>query len=91
MALFITMLRIIVVKILAKKLVSVCDNSIIDEIGNGVSKIGRAKFKNMVMPDFLAKSKLLVEPSFRLDFLISKARLIFAMLKQVFIETPVLY
>lgn len=82
------MLRIIVVKLLAKNLVSVWESSIVDEMSDGISKVDRAKSKNMVIPDFPAKFKLLVETSFRLDFLISEARLIFVKLRQVFIEIP---
>lgn len=38
------MLRIIGVKLLVKDLVSNNENSIIDELGDGKSKVGRIKF-----------------------------------------------
>lgn len=45
------------------------ENSTIDGVDNGTSKIGRTKFKNTIIPSFLAKFKLLVKPSFRSGFL----------------------
>lgn len=43
------------------------------------------------MPNSLAKLKLLIEPSFRAGFLTPRARLVFTKLRQVFIETLILY
>lgn len=45
----------------------------------------------MIRSQFLANSKLLVEPSFRPGFLTLRARLIFAKLRYVFIKILILY
>lgn len=82
------MLRITMVKLSAKNLRLIGKNNTIDRVG-GNSKVDKtkfqsnfsvklAKFKNMVRPYFLAKSKFLARPSSKTDFLISKARLVFA-------------
>lgn len=75
------MLRITAINLPAKDLVFISENNIADRIDSGVSKVGRAKPKNKVMPDFLAKFKLLVKLSSRLSFLILGARLTFAKLR----------
>lgn len=45
----------------------------------------------MIRPYFLAKSKLLIESSFRSRFFTLKAKLTFAKLRQVFIKVLNLY
>lgn len=68
------MLKTIGVKLLARDLVA------IDE-GNTIDEVGEAKPKNMIIPNSLAKSKLLIEPSSSPGFLTLGARLIFIKLK----------
>lgn len=46
------MLRTILVKSLAKYLVSVNDSNNVEKIGGGASKVGRTKSKNSVIPNF---------------------------------------
>lgn len=70
-----------------KDLVFVNRSSAINKVDSSISKVGGAKSKNIVISDSLAKSKLLVKPSFGYDVLTSKARLAFTKLKQAFIET----
>ena len=85
------MLKIIIVELLTKYFVFVDKDNIINGVGDDINKVNKTKSKNKVMPDFLAKSKLLVEISFGLHFLTFRARLVFAKLKQTFIETSIFY
>ena len=85
------MLRITALKFLVKDLIFVGKNSTIDGVGDNVSKVRGTKSKNIIMSDFLIKLKSLVEQSFKLGFLTFKANLLFAKLKQVFIEILILY
>lgn len=78
-------------KLLAKDLAFVNKSSIINRINSDISKVGRTKSKNTIMPDFLAKSKLFIKLSFGLSFLAFKTRLAFAKLKKVFIKVPTLH
>lgn len=76
------------------------ENSIIDGIGHSseVSRIrlwinSQAKLfksKNRVRPS-LAKSQLLIQPSFGLGFLTPRTRLELAQLRQAFIKVPIFY
>lgn len=81
MTLLILTLKTTMVKRSIKNLVFVNKGNIVDKIDNSTSKIGKAKFKNIIMHNFLAKSKSLVKPSSGLDFLTSKIRLALAKLK----------
>ena len=65
------------IKLLVKDLVSIYNNSIIDGVDGGVSKIVKAKFKNMIMLDIFTKFKLLIKSSSRSSFLTSRTRLAF--------------
>lgn len=87
-------------KSVAKNPKPIVEESIVDKVGID-NAIGRAKFqvdsqmkssksKNMIRP-CLAKLHLLLEPSFRPGFLTSRARLVFAELRQVFIKMLILY
>lgn len=49
---FIFMLRTITIKPLIKDLVFVNKGNTIDELGSSISKVSRARFKNIVMPSF---------------------------------------
>ena len=49
------MLKIVVVKSLIKGLIFVNKNNSINKVSSGISKINRAKFKNIIIPDFLNK------------------------------------
>lgn len=84
------MLSIIMVELSTGDPVFLGKGSGIDEVGSD-SKIGRAKTKNMIISNLLAKSILLVEPSSEAGFLISEARLAFTKLKQVFIDILIFY
>ena len=66
------MLKIIAIEYLGKDMVSINENNTIDEVSSSINKVGRVKFKNIVMSDFLAKSKLLVDISSGLGLLTSK-------------------
>lgn len=77
-------------KYLIKDLIFVNESSTIDGIDDSVNKIGGAKSKNMIILNFLAKFKLLIESSFRLSFLIPKGRLAFIKLSQTFIKVGIL-
>lgn len=87
-------------KSVAKNPKPIVEESIVDKVGID-NAIGRAKFqldsqmkssksKNMIRP-CLAKLHLLLEPSFRPGFLTSRARWVFAELRQVFIKMLILY
>ena len=67
------------------------EGNAINEVGSSISKVGKAKSKNITISNFLAKFKLLIESSFGSGFLTSKARLTFAKLKQTFIKTQIFY
>lgn len=58
---------------------------------SGDSEIGKTISNNVIIPKSLVKSKLLVEPRFKLGFLISRTRLAFIKLRQAFIEAPILH
>lgn len=75
------MLKIIIIELSAKNFVFVDKGNIINKVGGNINKINTTKSKNKVMPDFLAKSKLLVKISSGLDFLTFRTRLVFANLK----------
>lgn len=66
------MLKIIAIEYSAKNIVPFNENNVIDEVSNSVSKVDRAKFKNIIMPDFLAKFKSLVDTSSGLSLLTFK-------------------
>lgn len=68
-------------KLLIKDLVFASKSSTNDKIGGNISKISGAKSKNMIISNFLAKSKLLIKSSFRLGFSTSGTRLVFAKLR----------
>lgn len=79
-------------------MVFISKNNIIDNLNNGDIKICKAKswakltkFKNMVKPDLLTKSKLLVKSNFKLDFFIFKTWLTFDKLRQIFIKKPIFH
>lgn len=74
-----------------KDLISVGEDNIVNEVVGSINKVGGAKSKNLVMPNFLAKSKLFVKPSFKLGFLTSRARLTFTKLRQAFIKAQIFY
>lgn len=57
-----------------KNLVFINKSNIINEIDISNNMVGKTKSKNIVMLDFLVKSKLLVELSFKAGFLTSWAR-----------------
>ena len=57
---------------------SVNESNTMDGVSGSINKVGRAKSNNMVICNFLAKSKLLVELSSRSSFLTLRARLAFA-------------
>lgn len=84
------MLKITRVKPLAGNKLSVSKGNIVDGI-NGNSKVSGTKSKNMIIPDSLAKSKSLIEPSSKAGFLIFRAKLAFIKLRQIFIEVPIFY
>lgn len=85
------MLKTTLIEFSAKDLIFVDKNSIVDKIDDAASKIGGAKSKIMIMPKFLFQSKLLIESNFGLGFPTFEAKLAFAILKQAFIEAPILY
>lgn len=74
-------------KLLIRDLVAISENNTINGVG-GNSKIGKLK-SQANFQDKLAKSKLLVEPSSRVGFLILRARLVFAKLRQIFINASI--
>lgn len=84
------MLRIIGVKSLARDLISVGKGNTFNKVGDGDSKVDQAKSKNMIISEYLTKSKLLVKANLKAGFLTSRARLVFIKLKQVFIEVLIL-
>lgn len=69
----------------------VIKSSIINGVDRHDNKVSRIKPKNMVIPDFLVKSKLLIKLSFGAGFLTFRARLTFVNLRQVFIKTSIFY
>ena len=85
------MLKIITIKLLAKNLIFVSKGNTINKVDCSDSKVSRAKSKNMVMPNILAKSKLFVKPMFGLGFFIFGARLVLVKLRQAFIESLILH
>lgn len=52
-------------KLFIKHLIFVDNNNTVDRVSSSVSKVGGAKSKNTVIPDFLTKSKLLVKLNFK--------------------------
>lgn len=81
MALFILILRIIRIKLLVTNLIFVNKSNIINKINGNNNNINVTKSKNMVILNFLAKFKWLIEPSSKMSFLTFKARLAFTKLK----------
>lgn len=55
------------------------------------NKVDKVKSKNIVMLDFLTKFKLLIKLRSGAYFLIFRARLAFAKLKQIFIKILIFY
>lgn len=84
------MLKIINIELLAGDSIFVSKGNIIDWVSDDNEVDGR-KFKNKIMLDSLAKSKLLVESSSKVSFFILKARLLFTKLRQIFIKILILY
>lgn len=78
---YILILKIIKVEFLARNQVSLGKDSFVDEISDNNNEVDRAKSKNMRMLDFLAKFKLLVEPSSKAGFLTPGAWLVFTKLR----------
>lgn len=68
-------------ELLARDPVFINKNNIVDAIGDSDSEISGVKYKNMIMLDFLTKSKLLVDPSSGTGFLTPGARLTFIKLR----------
>lgn len=62
-----------------------------DKMSGGNSKFGKIKFKNMVMPNFMVKFKLLVDTSSKSGFFTPEAKLVFAKCKQAFIKAPIFH
>lgn len=95
------MLRIIEAEPLIENLISINKDRNIDEIDNNSKVVGikfqgnsqakLAKSNNIIRPDFLDKSKLLVEISSKSGFFILKVRLAFAKLRQAFSQPSILY
>lgn len=85
------MLNTTLVELLTQDLVSISRGGIINRVSGGTNKVYRAKFKNIVIFNFLAMVKLLVKSSFKSGFLTFEARLTFAKLKQAFIKAQILY
>lgn len=75
------MLTTSIVKPSTQELISINKSRTIDRINGIVNKVYKAKSKNIVIPDFLAKSKSLVESSSKSDFLTLETILAFAKLK----------
>lgn len=69
------------VKSLSKNLLSIGKSSTVNRIDSGDSKIDEVKSKNMVIPDSLAKFKLLIYTNPEIDFLTLRAKLIFIKLR----------
>lgn len=86
-----SILKTTLIKFLTKNLISIDEGNTIDKVGSGVNKIGGAKSKNIIMPNFLVKFKSLVKSSFVLSFLTFGARLAFSKLRQAFIEISIFY
>lgn len=85
------MLKTTLVKLLVKDSVSISEGNIIDRVDSNVNKLGKAKSKNMVICDFLAKSKSFIKLSSRSSFLTLKARLAFIKLRQAFIKALIFH
>lgn len=80
------MLTIALIELSTKDLVFLSEENIIYGMSSTDNKLSRVKFKNMIISTFLTKSKLLKKPIFKSGFLTSKARLLFAELRQVSIK-----
>lgn len=78
-------------KSLARDLVFVRKGNTIYGISGDDDEIAETKFKNIVMPNFLAKSKSLIKPRPKVGFLTLIARLAFIILRQAFIKTLILH
>lgn len=68
-------------KSLARDLVFVRKGNTIYGISGNDDKIAEGKFKNIVIPDFLAKFKSLIKPRPKVGFLTLIARLAFTILR----------
>lgn len=91
MVLFISILRITMIKSSIKTQIFIDKGNTINKVSDGISKNNRVKFKNMVIFKFLTKFKLLIKTSPKSGFLTFEARLAFVKLKKVFIKALILY
>ncbi len=68
-------------ELLVKDSIFIDQRCTIDGMGDSNSKFAEVKSKNLVIFDFLTKSKLLVKSSFEMDFLTPETKLLFTKLR----------
>lgn len=84
------MLKIIIVEFLTKDLVFVREDNIVHMVDGDDSEIVGVKSKNIVINNFLAKSKFLIKPKPKVGFLTLIGKLEFRKLRQAFIKSLIL-